>query len=74
RRAHPHSITKPTRNSEEPTCTETASPDVVRAELIKGATVLRCSTWRQTAENLAKPRTGLGLHPLSDATGSRDAP
>jgi hypothetical protein len=47
---------------------------VVRAELIKGATVLRCSTWRQTAENLAKPRTGLGLHPLSDATGSRDAP
>lgn len=57
-----------------PTCTETVSPNVMRAVLIKGATLLRCSIWRQAAENLAEPRAELGLHPLGNATGSRDAP
>jgi hypothetical protein len=57
-----------------PTCTETVSPDVVRAALLNGATFLRCSIWRRAAENLAESRAGLGLHPVGNATGSRDAP
>jgi hypothetical protein len=52
------------------TCTETVSPDVVRATLIKGATFLRRSIWRQTAES----SPGLGSHSIGNAIGSRDAP
>lgn len=47
-----------------PTSIATVSLDVVRAALVKGATFLRCSIWC----------AGLGLHLLSNATGSRDAP
>lgn len=57
-----------------PTRTETVSPDVARAALLNGATFPRCSIWRQAAENLAESRAGLELHPLGNATGSRDAP
>lgn len=65
-RTHPTMITS--------TCTDTVTPDVVRAALVKEATFLRCSIWRQAAEKLAESRAGLGLHPLGNATGSRDAP
>jgi len=57
-----------------PTSTETVSPDVVRAALTTGATFPRCSIWRQAAKNLSESRAGFGLHPLGNATGSRDAP
>ena len=56
------------------TCTETISRDVVHAALVKGATFLRCSIWRQTADNLIQARAGLGLHPLNNTTRGRDAP
>ncbi|MGH3547298.1 MAG: hypothetical protein ACRDQU_04060 [Pseudonocardiaceae bacterium] len=68
----PHGRTHPTMTT--PTCTETVSPNMVRAALVKGTMCLHCSTWRQPAESLAESRTGLGLHPLGNATGSRDAP
>jgi hypothetical protein len=51
-------------------CTETVSSDVVRATLIKCATFLRRSIWRQTAD----PSPGLGSHSVGNAIGSRDAP
>jgi hypothetical protein len=57
-----------------PTCTEAVSRDVMRAALVKGAPFLRCSIGRQAAENFAESRAGLGLHPIGNATGSRDAP
>jgi hypothetical protein len=47
-----------------PPCPATFSPAVVRAALVKAATFLRCSI----------RRPGLGMHPLGNATGSRDAP
>lgn len=58
-----------------PTPTETVSPDVVCTALVKTATFLRCSIWRQAAKNLAEAHAGgHGSHPLGNATGSRDAP
>jgi hypothetical protein len=57
-----------------PTCTETVSPEVTRPAPLNGATFLRCSIWRHIAENLAESRAGPGLHPVGNATGSRDAP
>ncbi|MCA1695213.1 MAG: hypothetical protein LC749_11040, partial [Actinobacteria bacterium] len=64
--------TRPTMTT--PTYTETASADVVRVALVKSATFQRCSIWRHVAENLAESGAGLRLHPLGNATGSRDAP
>lgn len=55
-------------------CTETVSPNAVRAALVKVATFLRCSIWRQAAKNLAESRAGLGSYRLGNASGSRDAP
>ncbi|MGH3570886.1 MAG: hypothetical protein ACRDUW_03510 [Pseudonocardiaceae bacterium] len=67
-----HGRTHPTMTT--PTCTETISPNEVRAALVKGTTCPRCSIWRQAAKDLAKSRAGLGSHPIGNATGSRDAP
>jgi hypothetical protein len=57
-----------------PTCTQTVSPDETRAVLVRAAPLLRCSICHQAAENLVKSRARLELHPVSGATGSRDAP
>jgi hypothetical protein len=65
-RTHPTMITL--------TCAETVSPDVVRAALVKSATFLGLSIWRQATANLAESCVGLGSTPLCNATGSRDAP
>jgi hypothetical protein len=56
------------------TCTKTVNPQMVRTAPVKDTTCLHHTLSCQTAENLAEPRTGLGLHPLGNATGSRDAP
>jgi hypothetical protein len=47
---------------------------VVHAALVKSATFLRCSIWRQTPDNLVQDRAGLGVPPLDNTTRGRDAP
>lgn len=47
-----------------PTCPKTARPDVMRTVPVKAVAALGCSICR----------TGPGMHPLCNATGSRDAP
>jgi hypothetical protein len=47
-----------------PTCPETARPDVTRTVPVKTTAALGCSIWRP----------GPGMHPLGNATRSRDAP
>lgn len=67
-----HGRTHPTMTT--PTSAETISPDEVVAVLVKAVPLLHCPIWHPDAENLAECRAGLRLHPLGNATGSRDAP
>ena len=68
-----------TRERNHPTMTtpagaEVVSPDEVRAVLVKADPLLHCPIWRPTPENLVESCARLRLHPLGNATGSRDAP
>jgi hypothetical protein len=67
-----HGRTYPTMTT--PTGAETISPDEVRAVPVKAVPLLHCPIWGQAAENLVESCAGIRLHPLDNATGSRDAP
>jgi hypothetical protein len=47
-----------------PTCPETARSDVMHTVPVQAVAALGCSIWRP----------GPRMHPLGNATGSRDAP